>query len=258
MLRDKIWVWGGPTPHWGGSMEKDCAAKGARYFGAPNVVYQYGANTPEMLETLRDFKRVTCPLSRHCRSVEVPDEVEEARAVSRLSLVYPNIVGAIIDDLSCPPNFPRIAAQMKSLWKALHSENPRLMLYGVVYTQDLEAVDYGPIQPYLDGVNLWVWNARDLPGMRGSLEKAKRIFHSKPILMGLFIHDYVADPDDTQRLAVPMDLMKVQFETTADLLRRGELEGMVILGDREIAKHPAEAAWIRDFLQTEFGGSDRA
>jgi hypothetical protein len=26
----------------------------------------------------------------------------------------------------------------------------------------------------------------------------------------------------------------------------------VILGDREIAKHPAEAEWIRRFLKTEF------
>ncbi len=78
MLIDKVWVWGGPTPHWGGSMDKDTAAKGAQYFGAPNVAYVYGPNDDEMMQTLRSFKRVTCPLSRHCRTVSVADEVAEA------------------------------------------------------------------------------------------------------------------------------------------------------------------------------------
>jgi hypothetical protein len=233
-------------------MDKDTAARGARYFGAPNVAYEYGPNTPEILDVLREFKRVTCPLSRHCRSVEVPDEVEEARRVSRLSLAYPNIVGAIIDDLSCPPNFPCIAGQMKALWRSLHVDNPGLKLYGVVYTQDLEAADYAPILPWLDGVNLWVWNPEDLPKLAADIERTKRIFPGKPILQGLFIHDYVHDPDDSRKLAVPMDAMKYQFETAAGLLRTGKVDGIVILGDREIAKHPAEAEWIRGFLAAEF------
>jgi len=253
-LMDKVWVWGGPTREWGGSMEKDCAAKGAQYFGAPNVAYEYGPNNDEMMEPLRSFQRVTCPVSKHCRSVEVEDEVAEARQVSRLSVKYRNIVGAIIDDLSLPDNFNRIEEKMKGLWEALHADNPRLKLYGVVYTEHLEKVNYVPILPYLDGVNLWVWNPQDLKKLKPDLERTKRIFKSKPILLGLFMHNYFVDYADKKMLAVSMDLMKYQFETAAELLRHEQIEGIVILGDREIAKHPAEAEWIRNFLKTELKG----
>ncbi len=250
---DRVWVWGGPTPHWGGSTDKDCAAKGAQYFGAPNVAYVYGPNNDEMMETLRAFKRVTCPLSRHCRSVEVCDEVAEARHLSQLSLKYSNIVGAIIDDLSVSGNFPRIAPAMKDIWQALHAHNPHLKLYGVVYTRDLET-DFSPILPYLDGVNLWVWNPQDLKKMKAAIRQTGRVFKSKPILMGLFMHNYFDDGHGTANKPVPMDLMKFQFETAAELLRDNRIEGIVILGAREIAKHPAEAEWIRSFLETEFSG----
>ena len=251
MLMDRVWVWGGPTPHWGGTMDKDIAAKGAQYFGAANVAYVYGANNEEMMDTLASFKRVSCPLSRHCRSVEVSDEVTEARVLSELSLSYPNIVGAIIDDLSISQNFPRIAPKMKDIWSALHQANPKLNLYGVVYTRDLDA-DFGPILPYLDGVNLWVWNPEELQGMESAVQKTKEVFQGKPILMGLFIHNYFVDGHGLAEAPVPMDLIKFQFETAGRLLAEEAIEGIVILGAREIAKHPAEAEWIRDFLKSEF------
>ena len=248
MLIDKVWVWGGPTPLWGGSLEKDCAAKGAQYFGAPNVVYVYGPNNDEMMETLRSFKRVICPVSRHCRSVEVEDETAEARQVGRLSLKYSNIEGAIIDDLSYPGDFQNISDKILEFRQSLRADNPRLKLCGVVYTHHLE-LDYTPILPHLDVVNLWVWNPQDLVNMKASVQLAKAVFRSKPILMGLFIHNYFDDDPGTNHMPVLMDLVKFQFETAFGLLRDGQVEGIVILGDREIAKHPTQAEWIREFLK---------
>jgi hypothetical protein len=250
VLMDKVWVWGGPTPLWGGSTEKDCAAQGARYFGAPNVAYQYGLNNEEMMETLRSFKRVLCPVSRHCRSVDVGDEVADARRISQLSCQYPNIVGGIIDDLSMPANFPGIAGKMRDLRAALRADNPNLALYGVVYAHHLET-DFTAVLPHLDGVNLWVWNPQDLGKMKAFVQRTQEVFASRPILMGLFMHDYVSDDDGTAKQPVPMDLMKLQFETAAALLRDKQVEGIVILGDREIAKYPAEAEWIRTFIREQ-------
>ena len=248
---DKVWVWGGPTPLWGGSTAKGGAARGARYFGARNVAYQYGPNNAEMLETFRSFKRVLCPVSRHCRSVDVGDELADARRISRLSRTYRNIVGAVVDDLSMPANFPRIAGKLAALRAALRAANPHLALYGVVYAHHLET-DFTAVVPHLDGVNLWVWNPRDLGRMKAFVRQARKVFASKPILMGLFMHDYFSDDEGTARKPVPMKLLKLQFETAAALLRGRQVDGLVILGDREIAKHPAEAEWIRRFLKTEF------
>ena len=39
---DNLWVWGGPTPFWGGSMADDTLVRGADYYNAGNVVYVYG------------------------------------------------------------------------------------------------------------------------------------------------------------------------------------------------------------------------
>ena len=35
---DEVWVWGGPTPYWGGSMADDTLVRGADFF-TPDVVY---------------------------------------------------------------------------------------------------------------------------------------------------------------------------------------------------------------------------
>ena len=46
---DNLWVWGGPTPYWGGTMADDTLVKGADYYDARNVVYVYGPTNEKML-----------------------------------------------------------------------------------------------------------------------------------------------------------------------------------------------------------------
>ena len=38
---ENVWLWGGPTPEWGGSMQPDTLVRNAAYFNAENGVYVY-------------------------------------------------------------------------------------------------------------------------------------------------------------------------------------------------------------------------
>ena len=42
IAEDDLWLWGGPTPEWGGSPDPDTLVKTARYFDAQNGIYVYG------------------------------------------------------------------------------------------------------------------------------------------------------------------------------------------------------------------------
>ena len=61
--------------------------------------------------------------------------------------------------------------------------------------------------------------------------------------MGLFLHDYgTADAG-----AMP-ELLIHQLKGARKLLAEGKINGLVILGDREILKWPEQAAAVKGFL----------
>ena len=97
---DNVWVWGGPTPSWGGSMADDTLIRGADYFHAENVVYVYGPTTDKMLQLHAKYKKMLCQINANCRTqgALANTEEENAELLSRLSLKYPNIVGGMCDD----------------------------------------------------------------------------------------------------------------------------------------------------------------
>ena len=65
---DNLWVWGGPTPYWGGSMADDTLVRGAQFFDAKNVVYVYGPTNDKMLQLHSGFKRMLCQVNSQCRT----------------------------------------------------------------------------------------------------------------------------------------------------------------------------------------------
>ena len=57
LAKDKVWLWGGPTPEWGGSMQPDTLVSNARYFDIENGVYVYGATSEvPRIETESTFR----------------------------------------------------------------------------------------------------------------------------------------------------------------------------------------------------------
>ncbi len=247
---DDLWLWGGPTPEWGGSMDPDTLTKTASYFGARNGVYVYGPINEEMIARHASMKRLLAMVNKECRAPgQQPESNEEcAENLSRLSLKYPNIVGGMMDDMTSP--FPTISpetvSQIAGVSAGLKKHNSALELYGVVYRHELGVKDFSPLQPYLDGVNFWFWHQQELLDVAECVELCRKNFPGKKILLGLFLHDYGL----TDAGAVT-ELLLYELKAARQMLADGLINGLVILGDREILKWPEQAAAVKGFLAAQ-------
>lgn len=264
-LRDRAWIWGyvidgklpgkvpfinSPgVPRFQGT--SSCSLEtGAQYIGTPNVVFMNSNHdratlTPKFLDPLVNCRQMICAL-QHGKYKET------AKAVSSVSLKYKNIVGGLIDDFMEPtgPSKAITVEQTKAIYEALKSENPALRLHVVRYTwQDQK--DLLPYLPYIDVINLWVWKAEEEP-WRTTLEPEIdniRKLTGKPILLGLFMHDY-----GKTDLPVPMNILELQFTKAADLLQKGKIEGFVVLqnGWFDHETHRPQIQWVKQYLDWLF------
>lgn len=251
---DEVWVWGGPTPQWGGSLAPDTLVRGAAYFSAVNGVYVYGPVTAEMLAVHAGFQRLFCQVTRICRAPGAQPESDEENAtrLGRLSRRFPNLVGGIIDDMAgigrVPGNPVVQPEKLQAVRAALRQENPALQLFGVVYRHEIRPdspgrMDFSRVAPLLDGVFFWFWEGAELLTLDADVESCRQAFPGKTVYLGLFIHDY--GTCDTG--AMPA-MLEFQLRRARALLAAGKISGLVILGDREIAKWPESAAAVRAYL----------
>lgn len=251
---DEVWVWGGPTPQWGGSLAPDTLVRGAAYFSAVNGVYVYGPVNAEMLAVHAGFQRLFCQVTRICRAPGAQPESDEENAarLGHLSRQFPNLVGGIIDDMAgigrVPGNPVVQPEKLQAVRAALLQENPALQLFGVVYRHEIRPdtpgrMDFSRVAPLLDGVFLWFWHQAELFTLDADLESCRREFPGKTVYLGLFIHDY--GTCDTGALP---EMLEFQLGRARALLAAGKISGLVILGDREISKWPESAAAVRAYL----------
>mgnify|MGYP007005894815 FL=1 len=243
---DNLWVWGGPTPYWGGSMADVTLIRGAQYYNAKNVVYVYGPTTEKMLGLHSGFKRVLCQVNANCRTPgaqEGKNDEENAEHLSKLSLQFPNIVGAMCDDVTT--NFQKVVLPepFEARYKALKKYNDKLKMYGVVYVHELYHKDFSYIQPYMDTVNLWFWHLDEILDYDQHLLQCQKMFPGKPIIQGIFLHEY--GRSDSGNLP---QLLIHQLDKAREYITKGVVEGVIILGDREIRKWPESAEAVRNYL----------
>ena len=250
--RENTWLWGGPTPYWGGSTKPDCAMDGARWFGFQNVVYVYGPVDEEAIALHSSARRLLCQLSEVSRSPGASrgTDAETAERLSKLSLQYQNIEGGIIDDLVGHYGRDLSLEGIAEIRNALKSHNDRLKLYSVVYASELESPKIKEIEPYVDAVNLWLGYKSQLNEMDYAIEKCRLVFPGKKIMLGVFLFDYFATQAPNT-----VDFLSFQLEKARGYLAQGKISDIVILGDREIEKVPDEARFTRDFFQREFSFS---
>ena len=249
--RENVFVWGGPTPSWGGSMAKDASIKAKEFFDLDNVMYVYGPLNKEMMELHKNCKKVICHLGRNCRTenAAMKSDAEEAELLSKLSLEYPNIVGGVVDDMSGNYGENYSHAEYRAIHQAMHKHNPDLELFGVVYSWELERMPEKVriVSDCIDHVILWFWSKTDLMNFDLSLERCRAIFPGKPIMLGIFMFDYGASC-----LPNTPDVMAYHFEKARRALADGKIQDIVILGDREIEKCPEAAQFIKEYLKKEF------
>lgn len=248
---ENVFVWGGPTPLWGGSMEPDASVRGAEYFGFDNVVYVYGAINEEAMELHRNCKRLICQVSATSRTQGAQNETDEecAEKLSRLSLKYPNIQGGIVDDLIASFGHRYSLSDVKKLQNALKKHNPALELSVVIYARELDNPNLMAIAAEIDVVNLWLANKAELAEFDLHLEKCRARFPGKKIMLGIFMQDI-----GLSDLGYDTDVIKKYLDKARTAYSRGKIQDVVILGDREVAKFPELARTIRDYFHAEFMG----
>jgi len=247
IAEDDLWLWGGPTPEWGGSPDPDTLMKTARYLDAQNGIYVYGPTSAEMVARHRAMKKLLVMVTSTCRAPgQQPESDEEcAEKLGRLSLEYPNIAGGMMDDMTAALEnvTPEKITQVSKVEKALKKHNPSLKLFGVVYNHELGKKDFSPLQPFLDGVSLWFWYQEELLELAERVELCRKNFPGKKLLLGVFLHDY-----GTADAGTLPELLLHQLRGARQLLAEKKIGGVIILGDREILKWPEQAAVVKGFL----------
>ena len=114
-MRDVGWVWEGQPAYRDFPPSMYGLGEGCKYFGLSKAYYLYHGNNQFGLSKLGDVKEVICDISIwKYRKIENAEKqigwgiyhekdpavmIEEARKVSRLSKEFPNVIGAMKDDL---------------------------------------------------------------------------------------------------------------------------------------------------------------
>jgi hypothetical protein len=260
-FRDAGWVWEGHGFDPGLEPSIYGVGEGAEYFGLDNVNFMFHRNNHLNLSKVSDYGQVVAEISKW-KWVEIepdwekhgwgyanhrdsrPETIrEEAEKLSRVSLDFPNITGAIVDDASGMFGFDNYSSEWpERIGGALRSANPDLKLWMVVYTHELDLEHWQLFLPYVDIINLWVWEYQNLPTLEDEVARCAEIFPGKEIIVGSYIRDYPAV------MGVPLDFMRGQYETMLRLWEQERISGYSILGTCLIDMHPPQAEFIRDFI----------
>jgi len=256
LLRDVGWVWEGQGVDPGVPPSIFGVGEGCNFFGLSKATFLFHPNTEMALQKMSHLDEVVCDIIKwkfvytddggyKCGREGRPGTMlREAQKLNRLARRFPNITGAYLDDfagiIKSHPDGPAELAQVRA---ALTEGQPDLKLWTVVYSHELDADFWTPYLPLVDVVNLWVWeNTKDLVNLDEYVDRAREIFPGKPLFIGCYIRDYPT------AAAVPMDLVKFQFERIVRYLEDDKIAGYSILGAVLIDVHPEQSYWIRDFI----------
>jgi nitrite reductase/ring-hydroxylating ferredoxin subunit len=269
-LAEAGWIWEGQGLVGGVDPSIFGVGEGAEYFGLKKVCYMFHPNDKLAMEKLSNFEEVVCDIAkwkfRRCegdatqfagggapelvpavrmyRDGKVATMCEEAETVSRLSLSYGNVTGAIDDELFGHAKREGITPdQYKAVYHALKGATPRLKLWGVLFDFELNNPDVLGYSPYMDLINVWIWNSKDFPSLDGVLERCRELFPAKPIVLGCYLRDFFL-----QR-PMPLDMLEIQWEAILKHVANGTIAGYSILGSCLIDGQPEQARWVRDFIK---------
>jgi hypothetical protein len=254
-LKDVGWVWEGQGLDPGVDPSILGVGDGCRYFGLTRANYMFHPNTEFAMSHMSWLDEVTCDIAKwrykdtpaggadHWVDAAPETVKSEAALVSRLSLAYPNVTGAFHDDMLGLIRREGVTPeQYADIYAAAKSANPRLKLWVVVYTHELEALEWADFEPFMDIVNLWVWRSEELVDQDAAIAKCRERFPGKPLVMGCYLRDY------PHAAPVAMDSLRAQWDSALRGLEAGALDGFSILSANLIDGQLEQANWIRDLI----------
>jgi len=254
-MSDVGWCWEGQGLDPGVDPSILGVGDGCRFFGLTRANYMFHPNTDFAMEHMAWLDEVTCDIAKwtyvdterggsdHYVDASPERVLSEARLVSELSTRHPNITAAFHDDmLGLVRREGMTPEQYAEVYEAVRSENHDLKLWVVVYTHELEADEWDAFDPFIDVVNLWIWNSEEIPGQDAEIEKCRERFPDQPLIMGCYLRDY------PKRAPVEMGLVREQWDSVLRNLQSGALDGFSILSGNLIDGHLEQARYIRDLI----------
>lgn len=261
---ERLWLWGYtldtiPGPAFFVNGDTSCSLEtAAKYLGCGGVFWMNGlhnmdAFTEKNMDLLTDFNVISGLTHIETNG---PGKGgwklyyrESAEKLARLSLKYPNIKGAIIDDFHCfgGPSENMTAEDLKVISSTMKEINPALKMYLVQYhvTHDPEKLaDY---LDYFDGLTTWSWNSSDYfwkTVYEIERKRYRRFCPGKELIQGMFVNAY-GDGD----VAQPMDQLELMCDTIADKLDANMIDGWCALQAGHLCRttHRRQAQFLHEY-----------
>jgi len=264
IIKDRFWIWGHEAGSYNMSRQfngsyvvnsnavvnhynlpsksRMTPAESAFYLGVPNVIMVRYANKPE--PPYDTYARSFCPLKQVIWSIigdgltTLNNNAPETDEVIRLAGKFPNIIAAVMDDLS--PE--RISLEQLKLTRSrLKNLSRPLDLWMVSY---LHAINPN-LKPYLeqsDVVTLWTWKQEDLVNLAANMEKVKAFIPGKRMVLGCYMYDF------GNKKPMLVENMQRQCELGLEWLKAGQIEGMIFCGSCICDVELEAVEWTRKWI----------
>lgn len=252
LVLDALWVWGNPEMaepgmHTLASFAQAAPAERAALLGVSNIVVA-GLGLPRDDDKALALSADMAKTPRLVWEIGCDDEGggppftydETVARVARVMAKCPQVEGVLLDDMTSMM-IPRglKPEHLRSLKSLLRRECPKVMLWGVVYTMNLDFPNIDDYIRELDVINLWVWHAKDFPEVELRIKRLREEFPEKPIVLGLYLYDY------GEGRPTPLSMLEQQRTTAFKLLNEGNIRDIVFLTINNDEKAVAQAKeWV--------------
>ena len=258
-LRQKLWLWGqtAGSHHINNAfglpgMSRMTALEGAYYFGIPNMCRVVMAGLPHLpfdqdAMVLDTMDNVVWSIIGDGGSglVDFTDEIV------RLASMYPNITGAIMDDFMTETRMKLFTPDvLRGFKEKLYNAARKLPLWTVIYTTELTE-ERRPYIAECDVISLWTRWAKDLVNFAQNYEALRQLSSGQKIYAGCYLWDYGSHSE------MPPALMQHQLDTYYQMLKTGEIEGIIFCSNccADVGLEASYMAreWIRRHGDEEIG-----
>lgn len=252
-VRDRLWVWSHPAGahNEGFEIPKPSSmtpAEGADYIGVPNILlirYHYDRPFPldRFMNSFRPMQRVVLSIVGAGGASEREAEVDR---VLNLSRKHPNICGVIMDDFFHDPDEKgKIATftpeELAAIRQRLQSPQRKLNLWTVLYSHQMDI----PVQRHLeqcDVVTYWTWRASELGDLEKNFERFEQRLPDQRKVLGCYVYNY------GEKSPMPVDAMRHQCNLGLQWLRKGRIEGIIILATNVFDIGLDSVEWTRRWI----------
>ena len=256
-LKEKLWNWG----HLEGS-HKDCTLldckmspeQFAQEYSVQNAfIVSYGGNIQppfdsfaERFSGLREVKWSVLGDS----STPLPDaELGNTDDILAVLDKGKNITGGIVDDFFSEERMKRFPPEvLAKIKKKLNTANKDF--WCVLYDFQL-GLDLEKYLECFDGITFWLWGCEKIKDMETYLEKLFALAKGKPVMLGIYLWDYVSVGKQ------PMDsvLFEKQLQRYFGLLREKKIEGIIFcsstVGDADLETNKIFKRYVVEYGDEE-------